>query len=273
MTQKRVGLIGWPVKHSKSPLIHGYWMKRYGIDGRYETVEAAPENLKSTVEKIAAEGFSGFNVTVPHKVAVTAFLNEVSETAKKAGAVNTVTVRSDGSLFGDNTDGFGFVENVRESCGGFEFNGKTAVVLGTGGAARGICAALVKEGCAVRLVCRTREKGEVLARDIGGIFDIIDWKDREAALKNADLLANATTLGMDGFDSLDIGLDDLDVSAVVADAVYVPLNTPLLLRARAKGCRTADGLGMLLHQARGAFKAWFGVDPEVTEELRRIVSA
>lgn len=273
MTQKRVGLIGWPVKHSKSPLIHHYWMQRYGIDACYEAVEVASENLKSAVETMLAEGFSGFNVTVPHKVAVLNLLNEVSETAQKAGAVNTVSVRSDGSLFGDNTDGFGFVENIRESCNGFDFTGKTAVILGTGGAARGIYAALVQEGCAVRLVCRTREKGELLAQEIGGDFRIFDWKDRKDALEGADLLANATTLGMDGFNPLDIGLDGLSVSAVVADAVYAPLDTDLLIRARAKGYRTADGLGMLLHQARGGFKAWFGIDPEVTAELRRIVSA
>lgn len=273
MTQKRAAVIGFPVKHSKSPLIHNYWMEKYKIDGLYEAVEVSAENLQSLVQKMVSEGFCGFNVTVPHKVSVFNLLDEISDTAKKAGAVNTVVIRNDKTLFGDNTDGFGFVANVKESCPDFDFTGKTAVVLGSGGASRGICAALSKEGCKeIRLVCRSKEKGEALVRDVGGNFVIYEWIDREKALTGADFLANATTLGMDGFDGLDISLDSLNTAAVVADAVYVPLETKLLKQAREKGFKTADGLGMLLHQAAGAFKLWFGFYPDVTDELRRIVS-
>ncbi len=272
MKKKRAGVIGYPVKHSKSPVIHNYWMERYGIDGLYEAVEVESGNLKTSIDELISKGFSGFNVTVPHKVAVSELMDEISTAAAKAGAVNTVVIRPDGTLFGDNTDGFGFVENVRESCGGFDFSGKTAVVLGTGGAARGICAALEQSGCAeIRLVYRTKSKAEDLARLIGGVFGLYEWSDAERALEGADLLANATTLGMDGFDALRLDLKNLDSSAVVADAVYVPLKTGLLKTAGEKGCRTADGLGMLLHQAAGAFKAWFGVAPAVTDELRELV--
>lgn len=266
------GVVGFPIKHSKSPLIHNYWLKKYGIDARYDAFEVAPDGLPAFVKSAAQNGLAGFNVTVPHKVAVMNLTDAVSPAAQKAGAVNTVVVRGDGTLFGDNTDGYGFLANLAESKPDFDIQKTVAAVLGTGGAARGVCAAMVLAGVPeIRLVYRTREKAEHLARSVGGNIRLVEWRDREDALTGAGLLANATTLGMNGFDALDIGLDNLPENAVVADLVYAPLKTDLLKRAENRGLATADGLGMLLHQARPAFQAWFGVMPEITAELRELV--
>lgn len=267
------GVVGFPIKHSKSPLIHNYWLKKYGINARYDAFAVASGDLPAFVKSAAQNGLAGFNVTVPHKVAVMSLTDAVSPAAQKAEAVNTVVVRGDGTLFGDNTDGYGFLANLAESKPDFDIQKTVAVVLGTGGAARGICAATILAGVPeIRLVYRTREKAEHLARSVGGNIRLIEWKDREKSLTGAGLLVNATTLGMNGFDALDIALDNLPENAVVSDLVYAPLKTELLKRAENRGLATADGLGMLLHQARPAFYAWFGVMPEITAELRRLVS-
>lgn len=267
------GVVGFPINHSKSPLIHNYWLKKYGVNARYDAFEVAPDALTAFVKSAAQKGLAGFNVTVPHKVAVMTLTDEVSPAAQKAGAVNTVVVRGDGTLFGDNTDGYGFLANLAESKPDFDIRKTVAVVLGTGGAARGICAAMVLAGVAeIRLVGRSREKAGHLARSVGGNIRLIEWTDREKALTGAGVLANATTLGMNGFDALDIALDNLPENAVVADLVYAPLKTDLLKRAANRGLTTADGVGMLLHQARPAFRDWFGVMPEITAELRELVS-
>ena len=272
MTLKKAGVIGSPIHHSKSPAIHNYWLKKYGIPAQYDAFEVRPEELESFVFSLKERGFAGINVTVPHKVAVMKLMDELSDAAKKAGAVNTVIVRQDGTLYGHNTDGLGFLANVQEKKKKFNIKEKPVVILGTGGAARGVCAALALAGAPeIRLVYRTREKAENLAASVGGNFKLIEWNKKEEALKGAELLANATTLGMNGFDPLEIDLSGLNTSAIVADLVYSPLKTELLKQAEEKGHVTADGLGMLLHQACPAFRAWFGVMPEITPELRELV--
>ena len=272
MTLKKAGVIGFPIHHSKSPVIHNYWLKKYGIPARYDAFEVKPEELEKFIFSLKDQEFAGINVTVPHKVAVMKLMDELSDAAQKAGAVNTVIVRKDGTLFGHNTDGLGFLANVQEKKKEFDIKQKPVVVLGTGGAARGVCAALVLAGVPeIRLVYRTKEKAENLAASVGGNFRLIEWGKKEEALNGAGLLANATTLGMNGFDPLEIDLSGLDTSAIVADLVYSPLKTELLKQAEEKGHITADGLGMLLHQACPAFQAWFGVNPDITSELRELV--
>lgn len=269
MTAVRAGVAGYPVKHSKSPFIHNYWLKKYKINAVYTAEEIHPEKLEDFFSSLSDNGFAGVNVTVPHKVETLKYMDVLSPEAQKAGAVNTVVVQKNGKLYGHNTDGFGFLANILEHKPGFDVQKRPVVVLGTGGAARGICAALVLAGVPeIRLVYRTKEKADALASAVGGNFSPVEWAGKEEALKGAGLLANATTLGMNGFDPLKISLENLSEDAVVSDLVYAPLETDLLKQARKKGIASADGLGMLLHQARPAFKAWFGIMPDITPELR-----
>lgn len=269
MKPVRAGVAGYPVGHSKSPFIHNYWLKKYGINAVYTAEEVRPEKLESFFSKLPDNGFAGVNVTVPHKVEALKYMDILSPGAEKAGAVNTIVVQKNGKLYGHNTDGFGFLANILEHKPDFDVKRQPAVVLGTGGAARGICAALILAGVPeIRLVCRTKEKAEALASAVGGNFSLVRWSEKEEALKGAGLLANATTLGMHGFDALEISLENLDGNAVVSDLVYAPLKTELLKQAEEKGIASADGLGMLLHQARPAFQAWFGILPDITPELR-----
>ncbi len=263
---KKAGVVGNPVAHSKSPLIHSYWLKKYEIEASYEKIKA--DDIASFIKN--AGEYTGFNVTVPFKTDIMPFMDVLSDQAKKAGAVNTVVVRSDGSFYGHNTDGAGFVANVKRADPSFNIKESVVVILGTGGAARGVCAALT-EAKEVRLVYRTLEKAEKIKESVGENIVLIPWADKEDVLSDADLLANATTLGMNGFDPLKIDLTPLKKTAVVSDLVYAPLKTDLLKQAEKKGFITADGLGMLLEQARPAFKEWFGVFPEITDELRALV--
>jgi shikimate dehydrogenase len=217
-------------------------------------------------------GFAGANVTVPHKEAALAAADRADPQARRIGAANTVIVAADGTLEARNTDGFGFLENLRESVGDWHAAAGPAVIVGAGGTARAVAVALMEAGApALRLVNRTVERAELLARDIGGPVQVHRWADRARALADAALLVNTTTLGMNGQPPLDLDLEGLPTTAVVNDVVYAPLETPLLAAARARGNTVVDGLGMLLHQARPGFAAWFGVEPEVTPELRRFV--
>lgn len=263
---KRAGVVGNPVAHSKSPLIHSYWLEKYGIKASYEKIEA--DDIASFIKR--AKDYVGFNVTVPFKTEIMPYADFLSDRAKKAGAVNTVVVRPDGSLYGHNTDGAGFVANVKRAKPSFNIRESVVVLLGTGGAARGVCAALT-EAAEIRIVYRTLEKALKIKESVGGNITLVPWKDKEDVLSDADLLANATTLGMNGFDPLEIDLTSLKKTAVVSDLVYAPLKTDLLKQAENKGFTTADGLGMLLEQARPAFKEWFGILPEITDELRMLV--
>ncbi len=266
------GAMGWPIGHSLSPRLHGYWLRKYAVDGAYVPLAVRPEDFAEAVRMLPRLGFAGANVTVPHKEAALAAVDEVAGEARRIGAVNTIVVRPDGNLLGLNSDGFGFMENLRSGLPDWDPGRGPAVVLGAGGVARAVCAALVDGGVPeLRLVNRTASRAEALAADIGGPIEVVSWSERESALGGARLLTNTTTLGMAGGPPLDLALERLPPEAAVTDVVYAPLRTPLLLAAAARGNPTVDGLGMLLHQARPGFAAWFGVEPEVTEEMRAFV--
>jgi len=261
----RAGVIGWPIAHSLSPRIHGHWLRRYGIDGAYEAVAVQPEELEAAITRFRAEGWRGFNVTVPHKETIIPLLDRLDPVAARIGAVNTVVRLEDGRFEGRNSDAPGFIaslyaEQVIES-------GKPAVLLGAGGAARAILAALSDFGFSpIRIANRNRQRAETLAAQFPAI--VHDWQDRAAMLDGAALLVNATSLGMQGQPPLDIALDHLPGDAIVTDIVYRPLETSLLAAARARGNPVVDGLGMLLHQAVEGFRAWFGVESKVDQAVR-----
>ncbi len=268
------GVMGWPVAHSLSPRLHGHWLRRYGIDGAYVPLPVPPEHLECALRALPALGFAGTNLTIPHKEAAVLLVDRLSAAAERIGAVNTVMVEPDGTLSGDNTDGFGFIASLSESEVGWHAAAGPAVVLGAGGAARAIAVALLDAGAPeVRLLNRTPERAHALAGELGGPVHPVAWAGRSAALAQAALLVNTTSLGMHGQPPLDLALDALPPTALVTDVVYTPLITPLLALARARGNPVVDGLGMLLHQARPGFRAWFGVDPVVDDDLRAAVLA
>ena len=268
------GIFGWPVAHSRSPRLHGFWLDHYGIDGAYVPLAVAPEHFQQVLRTLPKLGFVGANVTLPHKEAALGVMDETDSLAQRIGAVNTVVVREDGSLFGSNTDAYGFVENLRQFLPDWTAESGPAVVIGAGGAARAIAFALVDCGASeVRIVNRTTARADALAIELGPAARVWPWIDRAGSLKDAGLLVNTTKLGMAGEAPLQLPLDILPKQAVVTDAVYVPLETELLASAAARGNRVVDGLGMLLHQARPGFSAWFGIEPEVTDELRACVEA
>jgi shikimate dehydrogenase len=268
------GVMGWPVAHSLSPRLHGYWLQHYGIDGAYVPLPVRPERLGSALRALPDLGFAGCNLTVPHKEAALGALDEVAEDARRIGAVNTILVRADGSLYGWNTDIEGFAQSLIAALPEWSIAGKHAVVLGAGGAARAVVAAVQNLGAEeVVILNRTRERAEALATDLGEAIRPLSWERRSEALSQAALLINTTTLGMLGKPPLSIDLAPLPTDAVVADIVYAPLETPLLAEARRRGHRVVDGLGMLLYQAVPGFEAWFGRRPEVTPALRDFVLA
>lgn len=269
---KVAGVMGWPVGHSRSPRLHGFWLEGYGIDGAYVPLAVPPERAAEAIRALPALGLRGCNVTVPHKEVAAGAVDRLDDSARRAGAVNTIVVLEDGRLEGRNTDGFGFLENLKAGAPGWTAKDGPALVVGAGGASRAIVASLIDDGAPeVWLVNRTRERAERLASDIGRGVRVFDWVSRETLLGDVAVLVNTTTQGMHGQPPLDLSLDRLSARAVVTDAVYTPLVTPLLAEAQARGNRVVDGLGMLLHQARPGFAAWFGVEPDVTEDLRRFV--
>jgi shikimate dehydrogenase len=268
------GVMGWPVKHSRSPRLHGFWLDKYGIDGAYVPLSVAPDDLAAALKALRPLGFAGVNLTLPHKEAAFAAVDRLDPAARRIGAVNTIVVRGDGTLEGSNTDAFGFIEHLRATVPAWRADAAPAVVLGAGGAARAVVAALVDAGVPeLRILNRTNERAERLAKALGGNTTVCTWGNWDSALAGAGLLVNTTTLGMAGQPPLEIDLAALPAQAVVDDIVYVPLDTPLLSAAKRRGNRVVDGLGMLLHQGRPGFQAWFGVDPEVTPELRAHVMA
>jgi shikimate dehydrogenase len=268
------GVMGWPVAHSRSPRLHNFWLAHYGIDGAYVPLAVRPEDFDGAARALAKLGFAGANVTVPHKEAALRLVDEPDETARRSGAVNTIIVEGDGRLRGRNSDVFGFLSALDARSPGWRSARGPSVILGGGGAARAVAVALQEAGASeIRVVNRTRARAESLARHLGAPVRPWDWSDRAVALADASLLVNTTTLGMVGQPALDLPLDRLPPTAVVNDIVYVPLETPLLAAAAARGNPTVDGLEMLLHQARPGFEAWFGRLPEVTDELRRYVRA
>ncbi len=266
------GVMGWPVTHSRSPVLHGFWLDRYGVDGAYVPLAVRPDHLEQALRSLPVLGFAGCNLTIPHKERALAVMDDLDDSARRIGAVNTVVVGPDGRLHGRNTDAFGFIESLHAALPLFRVDAGPAVVVGAGGAARAVVAALLDAGVPkLVLVNRSRVRAEAVAEALGGAIEVIDWDARAAALVNAAVLVNTTNLGMTGSPPLDLPLGALPPSAAVCDIVYVPLETPLLAAARLRGNPTVDGLGMLLHQARPGFAAWFGVHPAVTAELRDAV--
>lgn len=265
-------VIGWPVGHSKSPRLHNWWLERLGIDGAYVPLPVAPDRFAQVVRAMPHMGFAGCNITVPHKEAALALADVVDPVARRIGAANTLVFRPDGIIEARNTDGFGFLENLRQGAPNWTPASGPAVVLGAGGAARAVCVSLLDAGApSIRLANRTRGRCEALAAELGGPIEVCEWPVTASALEDAALLVNTTSLGMTGQPPLEVDLSPLPVGALVTDIVYSPLETDLLRSARRRGNPVVDGLGMLLHQARSGFAAWFGVWPEVTEELRAFV--
>ena len=270
---RRACVIGWPVAHSRSPLIHGYWLKHYGIEGSYTRQSVPPEGLADFIGQLSSLGFVGCNVTLPHKEAVYRLVETSDPTTRRIEAVNTVTMQ-EGRLIGLNTDACGFVAHLRSVLPDWSGKGAEVLVLGAGGAARAIVAGLLGEGVNCILISnRTAARGRALAEHFGPKVTAVDWAAIPQQLTRCDLLVNTTLLGMAGQPALDIDLAGLAPGAAVADIVYVPLQTDLLGQARARGHRVVDGLGMLLHQAVPGFELWFGARPEVTPELRALVEA
>jgi shikimate dehydrogenase len=263
------GVIGWPVSHSRSPRLHGYWLDRYGIDGAYLPLPVRPEAFATAVRGLVAAGFEGANVTIPHKEAAFALCDTIDETASGAGAVNTLRFEN-GRIAGSNTDGAGFVANLRQHA--IDPAAGPALILGAGGAARAIAAVLQRLDIHICLCNRSRDRAETLAAMLPR-STVIDWEARHAAVPDHALTVNTTSLGMTGQAPLDLDISGAGKDTAVADIVYVPLETPLIQAARAQGLKTAPGLGMLLHQAVPGFAAWFGVTPEVDEALYRFVAA
>jgi shikimate dehydrogenase len=263
------GITGWPVGHSRSPRLHGFWLERHGIDGAYVPLRIEPAHFPAAIRGLMRSGFAGVNVTIPHKVVAFAISDTVEDSARRAGAVNTL-VFENGRIKGSNTDGWGFLENLRSS--GVDPATGPALILGAGGSTRAIAAALLDLGVNVTIANRTRARSEQLAAELPGLA-VINWDARGIALPDHALLVNTTSLGMIGHDPLEIELDRAANGLTVADIVYVPLETPLLAAARARRMRCIDGLGMLLYQAVPGFRTWFGVDPTVDEALRRFVAA
>ncbi|MBC7952098.1 MAG: shikimate dehydrogenase [Rhodospirillaceae bacterium] len=269
---KLAGVMGWPVGHSRSPRLHNYWLEKLGIDGAYVPLAVRPEDFEQVLRALPRMGFAGANVTVPHKEQALHLVDELEPLARRIGAVNTLVVRDNGSILGRNTDAFGFLENLRRGAPNWRPQSGPAVVLGAGGAARAVCAALIDADVPeVRLVNRSVERAERLALDVGGKFRVTEWDHVSHALHGAALLVNTTTLGMTGQPALEIDLTPLPNWAVVNDIVYAPLMTDLLAAAAARGNAVVDGLGMLLWQAVPGFEAWFGARPEVTAELRDFI--
>lgn len=270
---QRACVIGWPVEHSRSPLIHGYWLQRYGIDGAYEKEAVPPEDFADFLGSLAERGYAGANVTLPHKEAALRLAQVADEDAREIGAANTLWLDPDGRLHASNTDAYGFMTNLNAEAPQWYRDRRPVMVLGAGGATRAILYGLLAAGAAkVLLANRTRDRAEALTRHFGMSVQVVDWAKRGEALEGCGLLVNTTTLGMAGQAPLDIDLARLPADAVVVDIVYTSLETPLLAAARARGNSTVDGLGMLLHQAVPGFELWFGVRPEVTQELRTLVA-
>ncbi len=265
-TARLAGVVGWPVAQSRSPRLHGHWLERYGINGAYVPLAVRPEDLPAVLTGLRKAGFAGVNMTIPHKEAVVLLCDRLAASAARAGAVNTIVFEG-GEVVGHNTDGAGFIANLQAQ--GVALQG-AALILGAGGAARAIGAALQDAGMAVSFCNRTKARAAALAQALAPA-GVVDWADKAGALGEFSLLVNTTSLGMTGQPALDISLAQAS-GLVVAEIVYTPLQTPLLAAAEVLGLKTVAGLGMLLHQAVPGFAAWFGVTPVVDEELYRVVA-
>ena len=270
---KRACVIGWPIEHSRSPLIHGYWLKKYGIEGAYSKEAVTPEDLETFLRSLGANGFAGCNVTVPHKEAAVAIADVKDASALAVGAANTLWLEG-GKLHAANTDTYGFMTHLTVSAPGWNRRDAPVSILGAGGAARAITYGFLEAGVSdVRVFNRSRERAVSLAQHFGPRVRAFDWDQRDIESRDAGVVVNTTTLGMKGECSPGIDFKGFNLACVAADIVYVPLETGFLKAARTQGLKTVDGLGMLLHQAVPGFQKWFGVKPEVTSELRALIEA
>ena len=266
------GVIGSPIEHSKSPALHGHWLKRYGINGHYIPMNVAHDDLAEVIELLPRLGFVGVNVTIPHKEAVLELADLVTDRASLIGAANTLIFHKDGRVHADNTDGYGFVENLRQGAPGWSASDGPAAVFGAGGAARAVIASLLETGAEeILLANRTRSRADALRSEFGQRVHVFEWVQAGNMLEEAATVVNTTSLGMVGKPELRVPLDGLRKDATVTDLVYAPLETAFLETAREKGCRTVDGLGMLLFQAAPAFERWFGQRPDVDAQTRDAV--
>lgn len=266
------GVIGHPISHSKSPHLHGYWLRKYGLRGHYVPIDIAPEKIRDLLPKLADLGFVGANVTIPYKEQVMEIADLITDRATLIGASNTLIFRKDGRIHADNTDGYGFIENIRQNIPDWNPKEGPAVVFGAGGAARAVIASLLDVGVPkILLTNRTRIRAEKLREDFGHRIQVVDWVQAGNVLEDADLVVNTTSLGMVGKPEMRVPLDGLKPGAVVNDLVYTPLRTRLLNEADERGCRVVDGVGMLLHQAVPGFERWFGKRPAVDDNARAAV--
>jgi len=266
------GVIGWPIKHTLSPILHNYWLKLYKIDGAYIPIETQPENLEKAIRSLPLLGFAGANVTIPHKEIAYNIVDEATEKARRVEAVNTLIIRENGSIIGDNTDSSGFIDNLRFGLQTKLDQKRPTVVIGAGGAARSVVAALLDMGMEeIRIVNRTIEKAQQFSRVFSQNINILPWQQLDKSLENSGLLINATPLGMQNRPPLDIDLKALPKDAIVTDIVYTPLKTPLLKAALKRGNKIVDGLGMLIHQAVPGFTAWYKTEPHITKDLRTVL--
>lgn len=265
-------VIGHPIAHSKSPDVHGYWLRKYGIAGHYIPLDIAPDKLTELLPRLPDLGFVGANVTIPHKETVMNIADKITDRATLIGAANTLIFGRNGRIVADNTDGYGFIENIRQTVPNWNPKSGPAVVFGAGGAARAVLASLLDVGVPrIMLTNRTQERAENLRADFGNRIEVVDWVHAGNILDDAKLVVNTTSLGMTGHREMRIPLDGLKPGTIVNDLVYSPLRTGLLATADEKGCRVVDGLGMLLHQAVPGFERWFGKRPEVDENVRNAV--
>jgi len=268
------GVIGSPIAHSLSPRLHGHWLKTYGIAGYYIPMDVAGDDLETVLRALPKAGFVGCNVTIPHKEAVLALADVVTDRAALIGAANTLIFRKDGRIHADNTDGYGFIANLRQNAPGWDPASGPAAVMGAGGAARAVIASLLEVGVPeIRLANRTRARAEALRQEFGARIVVHDWVQAGNMLEDAVTVVNSSSLGMTGKPEFRVPLDALSPKAVVTYLVYTPLRTRLLEEAAAIGCTTVDGLGMLLHQAAPAFERWFGIRPDVDQRARDVVLA
>lgn len=268
------GVIGWPIAHSKSPRLHGHWLRKYGLSGHYVPIGLKPQDFETGIRALPKLGFVGVNLTIPYKEAILPMADTVTDRASLIGAANTITFRSDGTLQADNTDGYGFMENIRASAPDWSAKTGPALVLGAGGASRAIVQALLSSGAPeVRIANRTRQRSEILREQFGAKITIIDWTRISEVTEDVAIIVNTTALGMTGKPDLQINLDNAPADALVTDIVYSPLRTSLLQKAEERNLRTVDGLGMLLYQAVPGFENWFGQRPEVDQDLRNIMIA
>lgn len=266
------GVMGWPVMHSRSPTFHNYWFKKYGLAGTYLPLPIRPEGLAAALRALHPLGFAGCNLTIPHKQEAMKIVDEVDQLAKSIGAISCVVVRPDGSLAGTNNDCYGFINSIKQEHSGWRANAGPIVVIGAGGGSRAVCYGLAQEGAKeIRLANRSLARAQEIAKEFGGPIKALPWEQRHEALEGAAMVVNTTSQGMVGQPALDLKLDKLPTTALAADIIYIPLETPFLAAARQRGNRTINGLGMLLNQGRPAWKAWFGMEPEVTPELRKMV--